>query len=191
MLCLITGAMHEETKLVYRVAGPYATIDVKDGDGVVRTKVDTKMLHVIKAHFHSLSLSNCGYTQGHSRILKKNATLHRILMADTLASSDLSRPEVDHIDRNRLNNLLSNLRVVDRETGLRNRVLLGGSSRFPGVRWVEQCGKWRAEIRINGKSCHLGYFVDELDAARRYREEFLALDPKASFEVWKELDEEA
>jgi len=41
-------------------------------------------------------------------------------------------------------------------------------SRFKGVRWVKVRGKWRAEIKKNGKATNLGCFDDEEEAARAY-----------------------
>jgi hypothetical protein len=39
------------------------------------------------------------------------------------------------------------------------------SSKHLGVYWKKQYGKWAAVIRANGKKNHLGYFVDEDEAA--------------------------
>jgi hypothetical protein len=41
-------------------------------------------------------------------------------------------------------------------------------SRFTGVSWDKDKGKWRAQIFEDCKKNHLGYFVDEKDAARGY-----------------------
>ena len=45
-----------------------------------------------------------------------------------------------------------------------------GTSKYKGVSWVQRGQKWRAEIRIDGKSTHLGYFDSEEAAARKYDE---------------------
>jgi hypothetical protein len=44
----------------------------------------------------------------------------------------------------------------------------GSSSRFLGVSWLRQNGKWRAQIGKNGHSRHLGLFDDEVEAAKAY-----------------------
>jgi hypothetical protein len=46
----------------------------------------------------------------------------------------------------------------------------GGSSRFKGVSWYSRVNKWRALIAVHGKNTHLGYFIDEEEAARTYDE---------------------
>ena len=44
------------------------------------------------------------------------------------------------------------------------------SSRYIGVGWVVKDQKWETKIRINGKKTYLGYFADEVDAAKKYDE---------------------
>jgi len=51
---------------------------------------------------------------------KRNCRVHR-LVAETFLVNDNDLPEVDHIDRNRVNNHLSNLRWVSRSENLKNR----------------------------------------------------------------------
>ena len=43
-----------------------------------------------------------------------------------------------------------------------------GSSKYKGVSWYIQKNKWMAQIWIDGKHTHLGYFHDEEEAARNY-----------------------
>lgn len=77
-------------------------------------------------------------------------------------------PEIDHRDGNGLHNCRSNLRIA---TATQNRVnsrkARVGRSRFKGVAWCPT-GRWRAQIRANGKQQHLGRFTTEEDAARAY-----------------------
>lgn len=46
-----------------------------------------------------------------------------------------------------------------------------------GVRWVEQLKKWRAEVRHNNKTIHVGYYatIEEADAAARNKRQELYL----------------
>jgi len=70
---------------------------------------------------------------------------------------------VDHIDRNRSNNAIANLRLV---TPRQNRIncSASGSSRYLGVTWHAQCGKWQASI----DGTYLGVFGSEEAAAAAY-----------------------
>jgi hypothetical protein len=42
------------------------------------------------------------------------------------------------------------------------------SSPYRGVRWVEPNHKWRVNLIVNGKLRHIGYYTDEIEAARAY-----------------------
>jgi len=42
------------------------------------------------------------------------------------------------------------------------------SSTFRGVSWHKLNQKWKANISINGKTKHVGYFDDEETAARKF-----------------------
>lgn len=77
--------------------------------------------------------------------------------------------EVDHIDRNGLNNQKSNLRVVTHSQNMMNRnSFKGSSSKYKGVCWHKQCKKWFAQIVLNKKHYYLGLYENEIDAAKAY-----------------------
>ncbi len=42
------------------------------------------------------------------------------------------------------------------------------TSQYLGVNWDKKYGKWKASIRDNGRKKILGYFVNEVEAARCY-----------------------
>jgi hypothetical protein len=74
--------------------------------------------------------------------------------------------EIDHIDRNRANNSIQNLREATRGQNAQNMTLkAAASSRFRGVHFSASRAKWVAQIRINGRAKHLGIFENEIDAA--------------------------
>lgn len=68
--------------------------------------------------------------------------------------------EIDHIDGDRSNNRLSNLRAVGRSINQQNQrnARSDSTSGLLGVSWYSAGGKWKADIRVNGKKKHLGYF---------------------------------
>ena len=81
--------------------------------------------------------------------------------------------QLDHMDGNKLNNRISNLRPSDhtlnQHNSHRRRDNKSGKS---GVCWVRAQQKWRAYIRIQGQYRHLGLFVRIQDAvAARLRAE--------------------
>ena len=67
---------------------------------------------------------------------------------------------IDHKDRVRDNNLISNLRLVTYSLNQRNRS--NNSNNTSGCRGVTKRnnGKWRAQIQIHGKSITLGTFTE-------------------------------
>lgn len=64
--------------------------------------------------------------------------------------------DVDHIDRNKLNNSISNLREVSKSTNMHNIDRKPGMSNFPNVR--QSGNKWQARVMIDTKRKTLGTF---------------------------------
>ncbi|WAX10807.1 hypothetical protein BV739P1_00008 [Phocaeicola phage BV739P1] len=104
-------------------------------------------------------------------INQKGYLVHRIAILLTTGACDPSK-EVDHIDHNRVNNRLNNLRIVDRINNMRNIGL--GKTNKTGVIGVSlkytRVGELRysANIMVNRKSINLGIFdnIEEAAAAR-------------------------
>jgi len=102
--------------------------------------------------------------------------LHREVMARILGRDMLPCEEVDHIDRDGLNNRRSNLRLASRVQNCQNRrSRVGSASRYLGVSWEASSCKWRARIgyRESGtidRNVSLGRYISEEDAARAYNE---------------------
>lgn len=76
--------------------------------------------------------------------------------------------EIDHINHDGLDNRFSNLRIATKAENQRNQRLRGGTSQFKGVDWDKKDGKWRARIKNNENSFHLGLFKNEIEAAQAY-----------------------
>lgn len=73
---------------------------------------------------------------------------------------------MDHEDGNGLNNIFSNLRSVDAAENSKNkRIQSNNTSGISGVHWYKPADKWVAQIRVNRKCVHLGYFVTLFAAA--------------------------
>lgn len=74
----------------------------------------------------------------------------------------------DHIDGNRLNNIRENLRVCTARQNRSNMKKHSGKSKFKGVSFHKKANKFRSVICVNYKQHHLGFFVNEVDAALAY-----------------------
>ena len=71
---------------------------------------------------------------------------------------------LDHIDGDRMNNRIENLREATSSQNNQNRKATS-SSGVKGVVWHKQSKKWIASICVNRKSVHLGSFLSIEDAA--------------------------
>lgn len=66
---------------------------------------------------------------------------------------------IDHIDRNKLNNNIENLReVTDSENKYNSAKYKNNTSGYKGVCYSKQKKKWRAQINFKGKRLQLGLF---------------------------------
>lgn len=87
---------------------------------------------------------------------------------------------MDHIDGNPLNNQRNNLRICsyrENNQNLRHKSATRKySSKYPGVCWNKSSEKWQAQIRINKKLKHLGFFLNEENAARAYQNVYNTLN---------------
>lgn len=77
--------------------------------------------------------------------------------------------KIDHIDRVRSNNPISNLRLAtDSENMWNCGKQKNTKSKFKGAWWHKTNKKWVAEIKKHRKKIHIGCFENELDAAKAY-----------------------
>jgi len=81
--------------------------------------------------------------------------------------------EIDHINRNRADNRIANLRDVHPCINQRNSSMrVDNTSGITGVNWRKKDQKWRAAVCINGKMHHIGLFscIDKAaDAVKEFR----------------------
>lgn len=76
---------------------------------------------------------------------------------------------LDHIDRNRINNEIINLREATQgENNINQKKRTNCSSIYIGVSWYKSSNRWVSEIKTDGKRNIIGYFKDEKDAAIAY-----------------------
>lgn len=120
---------------------------------------------------HKWRLVGAGYVSRNSVKLvtkrQKTIYLHKIL---------LDCPdgyEVDHINKNKLDNRKANLQICDRKENCRKRPKCKRtkhqqSSIYKGV--SKHQGKWRARIFYNNKEISLGRFDCEIEAAKSYNQ---------------------
>jgi hypothetical protein len=105
-----------------------------------------------------------GTLNGHGYMLVKVANkvypTHRVIWE--MHNGDI--PDglyIDHIDRNRTNNRIENLRLATRQENSRNRLA-------KGFYWNKPAQLWLASIKSSDKSTHLGFYDNIIDARAAY-----------------------
>jgi len=91
---------------------------------------------------------------------QKTFSVHRLLYSAFVGDIP-DKMFIDHIDRDKLNNKLSNLRLVTNQQNQFNRDPRG-------YYWDKGAKKWRAYIKLNGKLIYLGNFDTEAEARAAY-----------------------
>lgn len=116
-------------------------------------------------YWHELTLFSWSMSNGyaHATMNKVNVSMHSFLMKKMQTDIDM----IDHINNNRLDNRMINLRSVT--TGVNNHnknKKEGCTSQYIGV--CKNRNKWQAEISYEGKKEHLGLHQTEIEAAQAY-----------------------
>jgi hypothetical protein len=104
-----------------------------------------------------------GRSCGHGRKDKRCMLMHRYIMGVTERSQ-----QVDHRDRDGLNNVRENLRVCINGQNQANTTSSKGSSKYKGVYKDRKNDKWCASITKDRVNHWIGRFDDEAAAARAY-----------------------
>jgi hypothetical protein len=138
----------------------YKRIPVSSPEGVVYALVDADDYDRLAGFKWCLS---SGYAMRKSpRPAGVTCKMHREVLG--LVHGD--GHEADHINRDKLDNRKSNLRVVTRAVNGRNlSARTDGTSGLRGVSWHKRGQKWEACAKIEGVKHYLGLHIREDDAA--------------------------
>ena len=134
----------------------YAEIVLYDNncEEVARALIDLEDINKVKDYKWCLS-------HGYVFNQKNNIRLHRLIMD---CPEDMV---VDHINRNRLDNRKSNLRICTIQQNSMNRdIQSNNTSGIVGVYWEKSRCKWCAQIMLNKKNIFLGYFNTKEEAIK-------------------------
>jgi hypothetical protein len=121
------------------------------------------------------SVSDCGYIR-----IKVNGTKFRAhRLAWLYTHGTWPDHQIDHINGNRADNRIANLRDVSQSTNMQNqtRPQKSNTSGFLGVSWHIGKKRWDARISVNERSQHLGSFDTAEEAHAAYLAAKLRLHP--------------
>lgn len=143
--------------------GQYALVDDEDYGWLIRWKWTVAKGRAVRSE-------RVSETPGITRHNRKKIQMHRVILG--------ARPgeQVDHINRDKLDNRRENLRIATGSQNQHNKAAIllrkgkETSSVYKGVSWNRKKRKWWVGIAVNGKTIHVGRFNDEVEAAKAYDE---------------------
>lgn len=139
-----------------------------------------KFIKYDDCHYEFLRSQSLFYSSGKINHIKVSILSKNNRRTSTPVAKILLGIEEDVVihykDKNPLNIRLDNLlvnSVRSKHFKQKKAKLFNGSipsSKFKGVSWNKFAGKWSASIKFEYKKQHLGYFDNEVDAAKAYNE---------------------
>lgn len=169
------------------MAKPVERFDMSDGSACVLKLTDGTPVLVDQGDYKWLSqwtwwFTTDGYAYRQDN-LKEHVSSGRPKRRHALMHRAILQPKageiVDHINRNKLDNRRSNLRIVGNSVNMHNTDLRStNTSGHKGVSWNARRQRWRAYIGIGMRRIELGYYrriedaiAARVDAEERYAEE--------------------
>jgi hypothetical protein len=134
----------------------------RKGRGFLRIKGRVKSIYIGKNGYYAVGLNKDGKD--------KTVTVHQLVAVAFKGHTPCGlKWVINHKDLNKLNNHVDNLEVVTNRENSSYRKKRG-TSEYVGVSYNKAENKWQSSIQIKGKGYSLGYFYDELDAAKAYQD---------------------
>lgn len=82
---------------------------------------------------------------------------------------EIPKGQIDHIDRNKGNNRIENLRLVNHQINQQNRGMPSRNNKTGFLGVTKMHGKFRASIRFGGKQVTIGFFNSPEEASEAYK----------------------
>lgn len=141
--------------------GDHLAIELYSMDGIVIGEALVSNESYEKLKDYKWFKMTVGYAASHAKGSKKIIHMHNLVM-DTPKGK-----EVDHINGNKLDNRIDNLRICSHRENTFNSGLRANSSGFRGVSYEKDRRskkKWLSSIAFNGNRLKIGRFESKKDA---------------------------
>lgn len=150
---------------VWKSVQDFSSYEVSNLGNVRNAQTGVNRKHYI-SHDGYCYMTLCKNTKKHS------TKVHRLVAAAFLQNTD-NKPQIDHIDGNKQNNRVENLRWA---TSLENMnayrpLSTKNTSGYPNIHYCSKRNKFCFQKSINGKNTNLGRF-DTLAEALKAKEEY-------------------
>ena len=110
---------------------------------------------------------------------------HRIILfAFTEFDIYNSKLIVDHVDGNKLNNCIENLRVVTSQENVHNQI------NCKGFCFNKVIQKYQAQIKLNKKNIYLGYYNTRWEARQAYLDAVPIYHPSAPVHLFRNEEDD-
>lgn len=136
-----------------------SVLDYCPETGIFNWKIDRR--GKIKSGYVAGTVNKFGYSQ--IRVFGKIYKSHRLAWLYVYGENPLL--DIDHINNNRLDNSIKNLRVADRaENGWNSKLSKNNTTGVKGVNWDATANSYKARISKNGVTYCIGRFKNIEDA---------------------------
>ena len=145
--------MYPTNREIWRSVNGYANYEVSCF-GRVRNATTDRILkpNIITTGYLQVGLYKDGKRKIHC--------IHKMVASEFL-DNPLNLKYADHIDNNKSNNNLDNLRFCNHsQNGGNRKKQANTTSIYKGVCWSKRANKWRADIKIDGRQKNLGFFSE-------------------------------
>lgn len=106
-------------------------------------------------------------SRGYRQIYVKGKRYMAHRLAWMIINGAFPENQIDHINRVRDDNRISNLReATPTQNSYNTKIRKDNTSGIRGVGWYPKYNKWRAYINDKGKNVTIGYFSDKTSAER-------------------------
>lgn len=107
--------------------------------------------------------------KGYLLISVKNKRHRAHRLAWLYVTGQTPNNQIDHINMDRLDNRFVNLRECsNQENNCNGKKKSNNTSGFKGVHFNNQCKKWQARSRVDGKRIHIGLYETAEQAGNAY-----------------------